>query len=99
MFFIARACSDAEVIIINLLLQLLGSGNMGEFSILDLGIVPPCGRADTVDLERNISPYCPPSHVHVIICDRIYEKGDNLRIINLILRYGTVTKQVQTLKI
>ena len=60
---------------------------MGEFSILDLGIVPPCGRADMVDLKRNISPYCPPSHVHVIICDRIYEKGDNLRIINTEIRH------------
>ena len=29
----------------------------GEISVLDLGILPPFGRADTVDLERNISLY------------------------------------------
>ena len=34
-------------------------GNTGKYSVLDLGIVPPFGRADTVDLKQNISPYCP----------------------------------------
>ena len=30
---------------------------MGKYFVLDLGILPPFGRADTVDLERNISLY------------------------------------------
>ena len=30
---------------------------MGKDSVLDLGILPPFGRAVTVDLERNISLY------------------------------------------
>ena len=30
---------------------------MGIYFVLDLGILPPFGRADTVDLERNISLY------------------------------------------
>ena len=37
------------------IIAILGSGNAGKYSVLDLGIVPPFGRADTVDLERNIS--------------------------------------------
>ena len=39
----------------------------GKYSVLDLGIVPPFGRADTVNLEQNISRYCPPSHA-IIQC-------------------------------
>ena len=46
----------------NILLQFLGLGNMGKYSVLGLCIVPPCGRANTATLELNISPYCPPSH-------------------------------------
>ena len=68
---IARAYSDVEVTTINLLLQFLGSGNTGKYSILDLNIVPPFGRADTVDLEWNISLYCPPSHA-IIYNKNIY---------------------------
>ena len=38
-------------------------GQYGEiYSVLDLGIVPPFSRADTVNLEQNIPPYFPPSH-------------------------------------
>ena len=28
---------------------------MGKYSVLDLSILPPFGRADMVNLERNIS--------------------------------------------
>ena len=44
-----------------------GSGNTGKYSVLDLGIIPPFGRADTVDLKWNISPYCPPSPAKIYI--------------------------------
>ena len=40
---------------------------MGKYSVFNLGILPPFGRADTVDLERNISPYCPPSIAIIIM--------------------------------
>ena len=51
---------------------------MGKYSVLNLSIVPPFSRADTVDLERNISPYCPPSHAIIYIyipgrCQRVHE--------------------------
>ena len=39
------------------IINLLQSGNMEKYSVLDLGILPPFGRADMVDLERNISLY------------------------------------------
>ena len=42
---------------------------MGKLFVLDLGILPPFGRADTVDLERNISLYnydCPTSYTIII---------------------------------
>ena len=35
--------------------------------ILNLGIIPSFGQADTVDLEHNISLYCPPSHAIIYI--------------------------------
>ena len=35
---------------------------MGKYSVRGFCIVPPCGRANTVTLELNISPYCPPCH-------------------------------------
>ena len=42
------------------------SGNTGKYSILDLGIVPPFGRADTVNLKQNSSRYCPPPSYAII---------------------------------
>ena len=43
---------------------------MGKYSVLDLGILPPFGRADMVDLERNISLY-------MIALQVIYNNIDN----------------------
>ena len=46
---------------------------MGKYSVLDLGILPPFGRADMVDLERNISLYMIASKLYnnyiIIIID------------------------------
>ena len=55
---IARAYRDASYC------PCLGSGST---AILDLCIVPPFGRADTVDLKRNISLYFPPSRAIMYI--------------------------------
>ena len=44
-----------------------GSDNTGEYSVLRLYIVPPCGRANTAPLELNIPLYCPPSHAIIYI--------------------------------
>ena len=44
-----------------------GLGNTGEYSVLRLCIVPPCGRANTATLELNIPLYCPPSHAIIYI--------------------------------
>ena len=44
-----------------------GSNNTGEYSVLRLCIVPPCGQANTATLELNIPLYCPPSHVIIYI--------------------------------
>ena len=38
------------------------SVNTGKYSVIDLGIVPSFSLADAVDLKRNISPHCRPSH-------------------------------------
>ena len=35
---------------------------LGEYSVLRLCIVSPCGRANTATLKLNIPLYCPPSH-------------------------------------
>ena len=40
---------------------------MGEYSILDLSNHPSLWSADTVNLKRKISLYCPPSHAIVYI--------------------------------
>ena len=42
-------------------------GRKGEYSVLRLCIVPPCGRANTATLELNIPLYCPPSHIIIYI--------------------------------
>ena len=39
-----------------------GSGNMANICI-----VPPCGGANTANLELNSSPYCPFSHAIIYI--------------------------------
>ena len=56
--------------IINILLQFLGLGNMGQFSGY---VLSPCGRVNTATLELNISPYCPPSHaiIYIYILGRV----------------------------
>ena len=44
-----------------------GAGNTGEYSVLRLCIVLPCGRANTVTLKVNIPLYSPPNHAIIHI--------------------------------
>ena len=51
---INKICCHGTAVQSHILMQFLGLGNMGKYSVLRLCIAPPCGRANT---ELNISPY------------------------------------------
>ena len=63
------AYSDADIIYNKSIVTIPWVGQYGEiFHFLPRYITPTFGWADTIDVQRNIPPHCPPSHAINYIC-------------------------------